>query len=1132
MLISKLIDFSFKRPGTIFFIVALCIIWAIFAISKVPLDAIPDLSEPQVIIFTEWKGRSPDLIEDQITYPVVSSLMSAPKVKVTRGLSMFGMSFVYVIFDDGTDIYWARSRVLEYLTQITDRLPEGVNPILGPDATGVGWIFQYSLVDESGQNSIEDLRSFQDWKLRYLLKAIPGVAEVASVGGYVKEYQIQVNPMALAQYKLNLDEVMDKVRASNRDVGGRTLELSEREYFIRGLGYIKNIEDIENIPLKSNPTGDAVLIKHIGKVVKVPDIRRGAIDLNGRGEAVSAIVVMRYGNDAYSLIQKIKDTLKSVEPSLPKGSKIVITYDRSKVIGNSIRTLKTELWDEMIVVALVILVFLWHFRSSLIPIFILPISVLFSFIPMYYWGINSNIMSLGGIAIAIGALVDSAIVVIENAHKALEHWREQGEKGNLLDALLQAVKEVGTPIFFALLVMAVSFLPIFVLEGQEGKLFKPLALTKTFSLFFGAVLAATLAPALVRFFLNLPKPLKLKNPRASKIVNFFWTGTITSEENHPISARLFKIYTPALDWVLKRPFKIAIASLLIILTIIPFYAGIPLPLFNKIFPGLKKEFMPSLNEGDLLYMPTTLPGISIEKAKEWLQQQDKLILQFKEVATIFGKAGRAETPTDPAPLSMVETVIQLHPQEDWPEVYHERWYSNFAPNGVKIFLRPFWPEMKPRNWQELVKALQNTIQLPGTSNAWVFPIKTRIDMLTTGIRTPIGIKIYGDELNELEKIAVEIERVLLSNPEFKPITRSAIAERSLGGFYIDIKLKRDRLGAYGIGSIEEANSLIEGVLGAEPLTTTIEKRERYSVSLRYQPHFRSSFEQIKNALITSSNGSHIPLSEVADVNIVQGPAMIRNENGLLSSWVFVDLDEEVDMSAYAEKLDDFLRNSSLLPEGYTYKISGQFEHLKRAERRLWMVIPLTLLIIFLLLYTSNHSLIKTCIVLLAIPFSLVGAFGLLWLLGYKLSIAVWVGIIALGGVDAETGTVMLLYLDLAYKKFISTGKNPNSLELKKIIHDGAVKRIRPKLMTVGTTFMGLLPIMWAGSHETGADVTKRIAAPMVGGIFTSFAMELLVYPCLFYLWKTYTKEFERITIIGFSVLATALVIKSLMVMAS
>lgn len=1083
-MIEKIIRYSAKNPFFIIILTFLGIGWGIYAVKNIPLDAIPDLSDPQVIVFTEWKGRAPDLIEDQITYPIVSSMVAAPKVTSARGYSMFGLSFVYLLFEEGTDLYWARSRTLEYLSKIKNQLPDGVNPVLGPDASGVGWVLTYSIVDESGQNSIEDLRSFQDWKLRYLLEAVPGVAEVASVGGYVVQYQIQVNPNSLAQYGLTIGEITQKVRNSNRDVGGRILEMSEREYFIRGLGYLKNIKDIENITLKTTPNGEPILVKNVANVAKVPEIRRGAVDLNGKGEAASAIVVMRYGEDALKVVNSVKDVLDKVKGSLPKGSHIEITYDRSKVIQESIDTLKFKLLEEMLIVALVVFLFLWHFRSSLVPIITLPIAVLLSFIPMYYFGVSSNIMSLAGIAIAIGAMVDASIIMIEHAHKKIEDWRDAGKKLPLNDVLIQACTEVGRPIFFSLLVIAVSFIPIFALQGQEGRLFKPLAFTKNFSMLFAALLAVTLGPFLIVRLLKTPKKLKIKNKIIGRLINFLWAGDIHAEDKHPVSRFLFKIYTPTLNWTLRHRKKVILISILAVLSIIPIHMN------------LGQEFMPPLNEGDLLYMPTTLPGISIEKSKEWMQQQNKLIKTFGEVQSVFGKVGRANTATDPAPLSMVETIIQLKSHDEWPKVFHQRWYSDSAPNWSKPFLRIIWPEKKVRSWDGLIAALNERVRQPGTTNAWVFPVKTRIDMLTTGIRTPIGIKIFGDDLANIETVATQVESFVQKLPR----TRSVIADRSLGGYYLDIKIKRESLATYGM-TIESANKLIEGVIGGMNVTTIIDGRARYSVNIRYQRGFRSSVNKLKRSLVTVNEDKQIPLMEIADVEITSGPPVIKDENGLLTSWVFVDLENSTDMNGYVKTLDKELQDSGLFTKGLTYKISGQFEFLERAKKRFQMIIPLTLLLILILLYSNTKSWPEVFIVLFSISFSLIGAFWLLALLGYKLSIAVWVGIIALVGIDAETGIIMLLYLDLVYKKTQKKHGVRSKADLIQVIQEGAVARVRPKVMAVLTTFVGLLPIMWASVHETGADVAKRIAAPMVGGIVTSFITTLLVYPCIYMMWK-------------------------------
>lgn len=1083
-MIEKIISSCSRRPFLVLLGAIFLTLWGAYSLKKTPLDAIPDLSDPQVIIFTEWMGRSPDLIEDQITYPIVSSLVSAPNVRAVRGYSMFGMSFVYLIFDEDTDLYWARSRTLEYLSKLTGELPEDVTPTLGPDSSGVGWVLEYALVDESGKNALEDLREFHDFKLKYWLAAIPGVAEVASVGSFSKEYQIQVNPFALAHYGVSLMEMGEVVKRSNRDVGARVLEMSEREYFIRGRGYVKSVADIENIVLKTSESGSPVFVKDVAAVAIVPQMRRGAVDFNGKGEAASGIVLMRYGYDTATLIEAVKKRFAEIQDSLPEGSRIVITYDRSKIISKAISTLKNNLLEEMLVVALIIIVFLWHFRSALVPIITLPIAVLAAFIPMHYLGVSANIMSLGGIAIAIGDMIDAAIVMVENTHKAMRRWQEGGRKELLTDVLIKACQEVGRPLFYSLLVIAVAFLPILALTGQEGRLFKPLAFTKNFSMMFGAVLAITLAPALIQIFLKERRPLKFAGRFGNRFLNWFWVGKIHDEEHHPVSRSLFRLYTPALNFVLARP-KAAIAvSLVLILTTVPVYLS------------LDQEFMPTLNEGDILYMPTTLPGISIEKAREWLQQQDKLIMKFGEVETVFGKVGRAETATDPAPLSMVETVVQLKPLSDWPEVYHERWHSTRAPAALKKILSWVWPEWKPRSWQELVQALDAAVKQPGTSAAWVFPIKTRIDMLTTGIRTPIGVKIYGDDLEKNEDIAAKVEALV------KDIqgTRSVIAERSARGYYLDITLRRENLAIYGL-TVEDVNMVIEGALGGMELTTLISGRSRYPLTLRLQPAFRNDVGKIKDIPISMAGGMVIPLSEVADVAVSRGPTEIKDENGMLTSWVYVDLESDADLNGYAGELDRVLKASGLFTKGVTYRISGSFEYLERAKERLLIVVPITVIIILILIYLESLSWIKTGIILLAVPFSLIGAVWILFLLDYNLSVAVWVGFIALAGIDAETGAVMLLYLDLAHDEAKREGKLVSLSALKSAIHEGAVKRIRPKTMTVLTNFIGLMPIMLSSAADAGADVAKRIAAPLVGGILTSFLLELLIYPCVFLLWK-------------------------------
>ena len=1085
-MVNKLIEFCSRNKFFTFLFTSFAILWGFYSIHNLPLDAIPDLSDVQVIVFTEWAGRSPDLVEDQITYPIVSSMIAAPKVKVVRGYSFFEFSFVYIIFEDGTDIYWARSRVLEYMNEIRGNLPPGVNPSLGPDATGVGWIFEYALVDETGQNSLADLRTFQDWYLRYWLESVPGVAEVASVGGFVKQYQVEVDPNKLLAYNIPLKDVIEAIQKSNNDVGGRVLEMAGTEYMIRGRGYIRSLKDVEEVGIGVDMKGNPIRVRDVANVQFGPDIRRGAAELDGRGEVVGAIVVMRYGENALDVIDRIKTKLNEVKSSLPPGVRLVTTYDRSKLIGRSIATLKEKLMEEILVVALVIVFFLWHVRSALIPILTLPIAALFSFIPMFYLGVTSNIMSLGGIAIAIGAMVDASIVLVENSHKRLEEWKGSGEKEPLFDVLLQACQEVGRPLFFSILVIAVAFMPIFALTGQEGRLFKPLAFTKNFSMFFSAIMAVTLAPVLIQIFLRHGKERNIQPAWLSRIYNFIVVGKIHAEEEHPVSKKLFKIYTPALDFVLKRPKKVILAAILLILMIFPIYSQ------------LGSEFMPTLNEGDILYMPTTLPGISIEEAKKWLQMQDKLIRTFPEVESVFGKIGRAETATDPAPLEMVETVIQLKEIKKWPSVYHKRWYSSWAPEGLKIFLRNHWPEMKPRTWEELIAALDNKVRFPGASNAWVMPIKTRIDMLTTGIRTPVGIKIYGPDLAIIQKIGEHIEGIL---PKVEG-TRSVFSERVTGGYYLDFEIKRESIARYGL-TVEDAETIIETAIGGENITMTIEGRERFPVNVRYPRELRHDLDQLRRVLVPTPIGAQIPIDQIADLKIVMGPPSIKDEEGMLTGWVYIDLDEDRDIGSYVNEAKELVNKEVSLPPGYYLSWSGQFEYMERAKQRLMVVLPVTLLIIIVLLFMNTGSWVKTGIVLLAVPFSLIGAFGLLWILDYNMSVAVWVGIIALAGVDAETGVVMLLYLDLAYEDRVKKKTMRTLKDLEAAVHHGAVKRIRPKMMTVGTTFVGLLPIMWAATYESGTDVMKRIAAPMVGGIFTSFIMELLIYPVIFVLWKWY-----------------------------
>jgi Cu(I)/Ag(I) efflux system membrane protein CusA/SilA len=1032
-MIAKIIDWCGNNRLIVLIAVAFAVIWGIWSINQVPLDAIPDISDTQVIIFAKWM-RSPDVIEDQVSYPIVSSLLGAPKVKAIRAFSDYGFSYIYVIFEDGTDVYWARSRVLEYLSKVSANLPEGVKVELGPDATGVGWVYQYALVDKTGKHSLDELRSYQDWHLRYVLQSIPGVAEVSAIGGFQKQYQIEVNPNALLAYNISLKDVMEAVHGSNNQAGGRLIELSGAEYMVRGRGYIKNISDIENIAVGFNKgSGTPILIKNVANVHLGPEMRRGVADLNGEGETVGGIVTMRYGENALRVIDRVKEKLKEIEPNLPKGVKIETVYDRSELINESIGTLRDELIKLSIAVSIVCLIFLFHLPSALVVILTLPVAIIVSFIAMHYLGVTSNIMSLGGIAIAIGAMVDASIIMVENAHKKLEEWEEGGRTGSRSRAIIEAAKEVGPSLFFALLVITFGFLPIFALEAQEGRLFKPLAYTKTFAMLFSSLLAITLTPVLMTLFIK---------------------GQIPHEDKNPVSNFLRNIYDPIARWALDHKKIVIVSALAAMLLTVPIYFRIG------------SEFMPPLFEGSLLYMPTTFPGISVTEASKLLQVQDKLLKSFPEVERVFGKAGRADTSLDPAPYSMFETTILLKPQNKW---------------------RP------GMNKETLVKELDSKMQFPGISNSWTMPIKNRIDMLSTGIRTPIGIKILGKDLTTIEALGLKIEQLLKSVKG----TRSIYAERVTGGYYIDIDPRREEIARYGL-KIEDVNMVIETAIGGEPVTVTIENRERYTVNIRYPRDFRDDIEALKRVLIPAPSGAQIPLAQLADIKYSIGPSMIRDENGLLAGYVYVDMADR-DTGSYVREAKQILKETLDLPPGYELIWSGQYEYMQRAMEKLKIMVPLTVAIIFMLIYFNTGSLIATTIVFLAVPFSLVGAFLLLYLLGYNMSVAVWVGIIALAGLDAETGVIMLLYLNLAYEKWKKEDKLKTQNDLKEAILFGAVKRVRPKIMTVAVILAGLLPLMW--SNGAGSDLMKRIAAPMVGGITTSLILELLVYPVVFAIWK-------------------------------
>ena len=1057
-------------------IVAVACIWGWWSMQHIALDAIPDLSETQVIIYSRW-DQSPDIMEDQVTYPIVTAMLGAPRVKAVRGLSDFGYSFVYVIFEDDTDIYWARSRTLEYLSSVLPRLPQGVQTELGPDATGLGWVFQYALVDESGKHSLAELRSLQDWYLRYYLKAVPGVAEVAAVGGFVQQYQVNVDPNRLQAYDISISRVVEAVRSGNVEVGGRLIEFGGTEYMVRGRGYAKTLEDFGDIVLSATEDGTPIRIRDIGEVVLGPDYRRGLAELDGTGEVVSGIVVMRQGQNALKVIDGVKAKLKEIKAGLPDGVKVVSVYDRSDLIKKAISTVKSTLAEIIITVSLVIFIFLWHPPSSMIPIITIPIAVLMTFIPLRAMGITANIMSLGGIAIAIGAMADAAIVVVEQTHKRLEEWEKNGKQGDHRVVIVDAIKQVAGPSFFALLVIAVSFLPVLTLEAEEGRLFKPLAYTKTFAMVFAAFLAITLDPAL-RLLLTKVRNLDFRPRWFSRTLNSIFVGTIRSEDEHPISSRLIRIYEPVASWSLRHKWRVIVAAAVVVLITVP------------VFLKLGSEFMPPLDEGTIFYMPTTMPGISITEAQRLVQVTDRIIKQFPEVERVLGKAGRADTSTDPAPLSMLETVVMLKPDTEWREI--DTWYSSWAPEGLKRILRSITSDRISR--EELVRQFNDALRIPGLSNAWTMPIKARIDMLTTGIKTPVGIKISGADLKVIEQIGTQVEEHLLSVKG----TRSVFAERTSGGYFLDIKWKRDQLSRYGL-SIEEAQKVVLNAIGGENVTTVIQGRERYPVNVRYMPDFRSDFGALGRLLVPALGGKRqIALNQLADIEVVNEPAMIRDEDGLLTGYVYVDVADR-DPGSYVEEASEILRNALPIPVGYTLIWTGQYEAMQRVKEHLTVIVPLTLFLVFLLLYMSMKSVTKTMIVLLAVPFSAVGAVWFLYLLGYNMSVAVWVGLIALLGVDAETGVFMLLYLDLAYEKAKREGRLRSLPELRQAILEGAVKRLRPKLMTVATMFIGLIPIMW--STGTGADVMKRIAAPMIGGILTSFLLELLVYPAIYEIWK-------------------------------
>ncbi|MCA9605411.1 MAG: efflux RND transporter permease subunit [Myxococcales bacterium] len=1039
-LIAKLIAASANQPWLTTLLVAALGAFGVYALRNTPLDAIPDLSDTQVIVFTEWPGQSPDLVEDQVTYPISTALLAAPDVRFVRGQSFFGLSFVYVIFEDGTDMYWARSRVLEYLNEVQADLPDGVQPTLGPDATGVGWVYQYALVDRTGNHDLAELRSLQDWNIRYALESVDGVAEVASVGGFVKQYQVQVDPNRMLARGVTLDDVIRAVRGANAEVGGRVIEIAGHEHMVRGRGYVEDVDDIAGAPIRVDDDGTPIFVRDVAEVSLGPELRRGVAELNGEGETVGGIVVMRYGENALSVIRRVEERLEAVRSGLPDGVELVVTYDRSELIEASIDTLEDTLIEEMIVVSVVIFLFLLHVRSALIPILTLPLAVLLAFIPMVLQGLTANIMSLGGIVVAIGAMVDASIILIENIHKKLEEWDEAGRPGTRRDAIIEAMQEVGPSIFFSLLVITVSFLPVFTLQATEGRLFSPLAYTKTYSMGFAAVLAVTLTPALAVLLIR---------------------GKILKEESNPLNRLLVWVYTPVVRFVVRhRWLVVALATGAMVVTV---------PILGR----LESEFMPPLNEGVILYMPTAPPGMSVAEATRVLQHMDERLMEIPEVERVFGKMGRAETATDPAPLGMAETVVILRPRDEWRE-------------GL--------------TWEGLIREMDEALQYPGMPNVWWMPIQTRTEMLATGIRSPLGIQVFGDDIATIERTAVQIERAV-SQIEG---TRSAFAERSTGGFFADIEVRRDAAARYGLNA-DDVQRLVATAIGGMNVTETVEGRERYPVNVRYARELRGDPDALERILIATPSGAQIPLGQVADVVFRTGPPMVRSEDGRLVGFVFVDTDRPI--ADYVEEARGVVDAEVELPSGVRLEWAGQFRYFERAKERLMLVVPITLLIVVLLLWWNTRSVIETSIVMLAVPFSLIGAFWLLYLLDYNMSVAVWVGLIALAGLDAETGVVMLLYLTLSYDRAKERGELKDAAQLEEAIVEGAAKRIRPKLMTVLTTMIGLVPVLF--SDGTGADVMKRIAAPMVGGLVTSFLLELTVYPALFAIWKRASFRWAR-----------------------
>lgn len=1036
-MIERIIDWCAGNRFLVSIGAVVLTLWGAWAMTRTPLDAVPDISDVQVIISTEWEGRSPDLIEDQVTYPIVTSLISTPKVKSVRGFTDFGISYVYVIFDDDTDIYWARSRVVEYLSSIRGQLPAGVNPTIGPDATGVGWVFQYALVDESGRHTLADLRSFQDWYLRYWLSSVPGVAEVATIGGFVKQYQVGIDPNTLAAYGLGIKDVVMAIEASNNDVEGRLLEFAGREYMVRGRGYLKSVEDIEEIAVGATPSGTPIRVRDVATVRIGPELRRGAADLDGRGEVVGGIVVMRFGENALNVIDRVKERIEEVRGALPPGMELVTVYDRSGLIRDAIATLGRILTEEMIVTTAVILIFLFHFRSALIPIISLPVAVIASFIPMYYLGVTSNIMSLGGIALAIGELVDTSIVMVDNAYRRLSEQREDGTMvppEEQSREVIRAAKQVGRALFFSLAIIIISFVPVFLLEAQEGRMFRPLAYTKTFAMMFATIIAVTLVPVLMMAFIRGRR--------------------FRPESRNPVSRFFTWLYAPVLRLALRWKWATLVVNFLVV------------PLTFPLATRIGSEFMPPLYEGAILYMPTSPPGMSITEGTRIMQLQDKLLAEFPEVERVFGAIGRATTPTDNSPMGMVNTVVALKPREQW---------------------RP------GMTFERLQAEMDEVLQFAGFPNTWTQPIRNRLDMLFTGIKTPVGVKIFGPDLNVIQQIGSELERILQQVPE----TRSVYAERVTQGYFTDITVDRRAIARHGL-TVGDVQDVVQAAIGGMTVTRTVEGRERYPVNVRYERDFRDDLPALERVLVKTPSGAHVPLGQLAEISLTEGPAMIRDENGLLAGYVYVDTGAS-DLGGYVASAQAAVAGGLRLPAGYTLQWTGDYEFQVRARERLQVILPIVMFVIFVLLYMTFHSVSEAVIVMLSVVYAMTGGVLLQWWLDYNFSVAVWVGYIALYGVAVQTGVVMVVYLHEALDRRLRRRERVDERDVLEATLEGSILRLRPKLMTVATTVVSLGPIMWATG--VGSDVMKPMAAPIIGGMVTSTIHVLIVTPVIFYILK-------------------------------